>query len=189
MTEVEKKIENIQVEENKNMENNQSEEENSEKEAFELETQISELKNQVEDLKDKLLRKAAEFENYKKRNEEEKIRIIQLQSANIFKSILSIVDDIENALSFNNVGSLETFKKGIEITVNKFVKLLEIYDVRQFNSIGEKYDVNFHDVISTIEDETKDEHTVVIEVQKGYKFGDETLRHSKVIVVENKKSK
>jgi molecular chaperone GrpE len=139
----------------------------------------------IASLKDQLLRKAAEFENYKKRTEQNSINFAKYASENIILELLPILDDLSRSLkSVKDAGSAagDPFYKGVELILNKFTKVLESQGVKPIDSVGKEFNVDFHDVMMQMPRTDVAPHTIVEEIQKGYVLYDKVIRHAKVIV-------
>jgi molecular chaperone GrpE len=154
-----------------------------------LKIQLTEAETNIAKLKDQLLRKAAEFENYKRRIEEDKSQIIKYAKERSLFDLLPIVDDVTRSLQAGKEHTnFDTFYAGIELIFNKLNKLLDANGVTSFDSVGNEFDVEFHDVLLSVPRNDVAHHTIVEEVMKGYMLHDKVLRHSKVIVAENAKA-
>jgi molecular chaperone GrpE len=147
------------------------------------EQKIEELQNEVENWKDKFLRKAAEFENYKKRTENDQLNLVTYAAESFIKKILPIVDDFERSLEhINDSNDFEKLKEGVNLIYNKLIKVLEEQGVKKIESIGKPFDVQFHEALMQKTDNSVPPHTVLEELEKGYIYKDKVIRHSKVIV-------
>ncbi|KAF0153079.1 MAG: co-chaperone GrpE [Ignavibacteria bacterium] len=143
----------------------------------------AELEKQVVELKDTLLRKAAEFENYKRRNENEQMNLLKYAAEPFIKNILSVYDDIERSLShIDDENSFESTKKGLLLVFDKFNKTLEIQGVKKIDAKGEPFDVHLHEALMQQPVENIAPHTVLDVVEPGYTYKDKVIRHAKVIV-------
>lgn len=155
-------------------------------EILQLKNTIEELQKINENLKDQLLRKAADFDNYKKRIENDIINITRYANEDLIEKLLPILDDFERFLQHaqqeNNPDN--PFYKGIELIYNKFQKILELQGLKKIECIGQSFDVNLHDALMVIptNDPSIPANTIVQEVEKGYMLYDKILRHAKVIV-------
>ncbi|MBI4546628.1 MAG: nucleotide exchange factor GrpE [Ignavibacteriae bacterium] len=160
-----------------------------------LKEKISELEALANQYKDQLLRKAAEFENYKKRVESDYISIIKFSNEELILRLLPVLDDFERSLkawknssSGNNAeqakeGTAEnSFIQGVELIYNKFKNILEKQGVKTFEVIGKPFDPEYHDAMMQIPKNDVPPHTVVDELEKGYMLNDKVIRHAKVIV-------
>ena len=146
----------------------------------EILTEEEQLKNQVEELNDKLLRTAAEFDNYKKRIARQYEEIINSANDRIIIDLLEIVDNFERALKHdNNNSDLESFRKGIDLISNQFKDLLISYNVTPIEALGKPFDPNLHEAFMQVASDKYDEGLVAVEITKGYKMGNRILRHSK----------
>jgi len=144
---------------------------------------IAELESSVVAYKDQLLRKAAEFENYKRRTEQNSINFAKYASENIILELLPIIDDLSRSLKAGK-DKLENdpFYKGIELILTKFNKILESQGVKTIDSIGKEVNVDFHDVMMQIPRADVAPHIIIDEIEKGYLLNDKVIRHAKVIV-------
>lgn len=160
-----------------------SQENSTQNEIETLLKKIDELEQERDSWKDKFLRKAAEFENYKKRVENEQIALITYAAENFIKSILPVVDDFERSLKhFDDAQDINSLKTGVELIYSKLTKILEEQGVKKIESIGKPFDVHFHEAIMQREDKNHPPHTVLEEIEKGYMLKDKVIRFAKVIV-------
>lgn len=147
---------------------------------------IQACEKEIEELKDKLLRKAAEFDNYKRRTENDQLNLLKYAAENFILKLLPVVDDFERSLlHIKGTTDLEKIKEGIQLVYDKFIKMLEDQGVKKIGSIGEPFDVNFHEAIMQRPDDSVKPHTVLDEIESGYIYKDRVIRHSKVIVSED----
>ncbi len=154
-----------------------------EKQIKELEDKISELEKNNSELKDAFLRKAAEFENYKKRNENEQLILIKYAAEPFIKSILTVYDDLERSLNhIKDDNSYESLKKGLELIYDKFTKILESFDIKKIDAVNQPFDVELHDALMQKPVENIPPHTVIEVLEPGYIYKDKVIRHAKVIV-------
>lgn len=145
------------------------------------------LAKQLGDYKDSLQRLQAEFENYKKRVEKEKIQFRQFAAAEAVKSFLPVLDSFELALKSIGSGSGNNEKviKGLELLYAQFYSALELQGLRPIKALGEKLDPYRHEVLMQEETtEEKKDGLVAEEFQKGYMLSDLVLRCSKVKVLK-----
>jgi molecular chaperone GrpE len=144
---------------------------------------ISLLEKQHSELKDMLLRKAAEFENYKRRVENDQLNIINYAGEPILKNMLQIYDDLERSLlHFNDENSFESTKKGLQIVFEKFGKILADQGIKKIDAKGEPFDVHFHEALMQKQDKNSPPHTVLEVIEPGYLYKDRVIRHAKVVV-------
>ncbi len=147
---------------------------------------IVELEASVAQLKDQLLRKAAEFENYKKRVENDYATTVKFANEDLIIALLPVVDDFYRSLSATKDTSAEPqsveFARGVELIYNKLLKILEAQGVKQFDAEGKPFDPHYHDALLQVPRADVPAHTVIEEVEKGYMLHDKVIRHAKVIV-------
>lgn len=153
-----------------------TEEADAQKEAADPET----LKAENEELKDQLLRKMAEFDNFKKRTLREKDELYNFAKANCVETILGVIDNFERALQTEC--SDENFKKGVEMIFQQFLNTLEKLGVEEIEALNQPFNPEYHNAVNQIEDENFEENTVCQVFQKGYKIGDKVVRHAMVVV-------
>ena len=166
----------------------------SQKKSISSKKTIEELKKQIsleiekQELQiDKYKRLLAEFDNYKRRTIKEKARIADRAVINFSKEIITVVDDFDRTFeSLPENSESKSLVKGIELIHEKIVKILSDNGVKSFNSLEKKFDPEIHEAISSQEDNKKENGIILNEYLKGYKFNDNVIRHSKVIVVRNK---
>ncbi|MGE5315545.1 MAG: nucleotide exchange factor GrpE [Acidobacteriota bacterium] len=143
----------------------------------------AELEAQVAQLKDQLLRKAAEFDNYKRRTENDFLTFTKYASENVIAQLLPVLDDFHRSLKTgkDSIGE-DPFYKGIEMIAAKFLKVLQAQGLKPIESIGKEFNVDFHDALLQVPRSDVPAHTIVEEVEKGYMLHDKVIRHAKVIV-------
>ncbi|MDV3428679.1 MAG: nucleotide exchange factor GrpE [Bacillota bacterium] len=135
--------------------------------------------NEIETLKDRLLRMTAEYENFRKRTVKEKEAIYKDSCAEIIKTILPVLDNLERAV--NAEGDLESYKKGIEMTLRQFDDSFKKLDIEEIDT-NVPFDPNFHEAVMHVDDENYGEKEIIDVFQKGYKKSDKIIRHSIVKV-------
>ena len=161
-------------------------EQKSENNLQQADTKIAELEKEVKELQDKLLRKAAEFENYKRRTENDQFNLITYAAESFITKLLPIVDDFER--SMDHIDDLEhskSVKDGIKLVYDKLHKLLNEQGVKKMQTKGEPFNVDYHDALMQRKDDSVPPHTILEEVEPGYIYRDKVLRHAKVIVSED----
>lgn len=145
------------------------------------------LQEKVNELEDKLMRRAAEFENYKKRTARQFDEIIQSANDRIILEFLDVVDNFSRSFDHDNEETnVESFKEGVNLIYNQMKGLLEKYDIKPFDAVGQPFNPDIHDAMMQVESDEFDEGTVAMEIGKGYKMGDRVIRHSKVGVAKAK---
>jgi molecular chaperone GrpE len=130
---------------------------------------------------DQLQRLRAEFSNYKKRMENEKLLLSDLIRSDVFKSLLPVIDDFERLLFHVNNKEHEP-DEAVNLIFQKLMDTLKDQGLKQINSVGEKFDPNFHEALLAEHHEDSEEDTVIEEWRKGYVFKDRLLRPAQVKV-------
>jgi molecular chaperone GrpE len=142
-----------------------------------------ELKSKFNEIKDTLQRVYAEFQNYRKRTDEEKQKFMELSNEEFIKKILPILDNFDLAMRHRKAD--DDFTKAIELIYAQLTQIIEDEGVKRIVSSG-KFDPKLHEVLMT-EETDKAEGVILEEFQKGYMIGGRVLRHSKVKIAKNKK--
>ncbi len=137
-------------------------------------------KQDYDELDDRYKRILAEFENYKKRNAKEREGLYNSILSDIIEVLLPIVDNLENAVKVET--SDESYKQGVELVLKQFKDVLTSKGVEEIKSLGETFDPELHEAVSSVQDDSKGEKEVVQEYRKGYKIGSRVIRHSMVVV-------
>lgn len=130
--------------------------------------------------RDALLRVAAEFDNFRKRTIKEKEASYGNGKADAVAKILPVYDNLERAL--NQETSDAAYKKGVEMTMNELVKILNSLGVEIFGEIGDAFDPNLHNAVMHIDSEELEENVIAQVFQKGFKIGDKIVRFAMVQV-------
>lgn len=129
---------------------------------------------------EKLLRIAAEYDNYRKRTAKEKEETYQNATIHVLGEFLEVADNFERAMTAES--EIEDYKKGIEMIFNQFSDKMKQLGAEPFGEAGEHFDPELHMAVSHIEDESKGEGEITEVYQRGYKLGDKVIRHAVVIV-------
>jgi len=152
-------------------------------EATESVLQIEDLQKQVDQYKDLLLRKAAEFDNYRRRIESETSNIVKYAAESLVEDLLPVLDDFERSLKHMKENKEnDALVKGIELIYQKLIKVLEARGVKPFDTVGKEFNVDYHDALLQIPSSDVPNHTILEEVEKGYTLNDKVIRHAKVVV-------
>ena len=133
--------------------------------------------------KEKLLRMAAEYDNYRKRTAREADQKFNDGISFAVNQIIPILDTLEMAA--NAPTTDENYKKGVTMTLDKAAKALDVLHVEEIESLGKPFDPNFMNAVQQVPaEEGQESGTVVTVYQKGYKLGDKIVRHATVVVAE-----
>lgn len=154
--------------------------------SFDTEDRIKKLETEVNQYKELMLRKAAEFENYKRRTENDQLNLLKYAAESLIIKLLPIIDDLERSLShMTEETDVNKIKEGIQLIYNKFMKTLDDQGVKKIESIGKPFSVEFHEALMQRADDSVPPHTVLDELETGYVYKDRVIRHAKVIVSED----
>jgi len=146
-------------------------------------SKIQELETKINELKDALLRKAAEFENYKRRTENDQFNLLKYAAEPFIINILTVYDDLERSLEhIDEENSFDSLKKGLQLVYDNFTKILENQGVKKFEAKGKPFNVEFHEALMQRQDDNVEPHTVLEVIEHGYSYKDKIIRHAKVIV-------
>lgn len=182
----EKKAENLETAENKEKKADTaspSEEEKKEKELT-PEEKIAALEKENAELKDQLLRRAADFDNYRKRMLKEKQETYDYANASLLGDLLESLDNFDRTIAAaKDAKDAKTIADGIKMINESLVKMLEDkYGLKAYGKEGEDFDPNEHEAIGRVEDENAKKETLKQIYLKGYKLKDRVIRHAKVMV-------
>lgn len=142
--------------------------------------QVKKLTEENAQLKDQLLRKMAEFDNFRKRTAREKEELAAHVKAGCAEPIISLIDNFERALSCPC--SDTEFYKGIQMLSTQFTDMLKNLGIEEIEALGKPFDPNLHNAVNQVQDDQYPENTVCQVFQKGYKMGDKVVRHAMVVV-------
>jgi molecular chaperone GrpE len=154
------------------------------RELEELNNRISELEKERDNFKDLFLRKAAEFENYKKLMKEEWQKNIDFANERIIRNLISVLDHFRLALMVPS--SDEVFKKGVEMIYNELLRVLRMEGLELISGSGGDFDEKIHEAIELVETNELPPGKVVEEVQPGYILRGKLIRPARVKVSKEK---
>ena len=148
-----------------------------------LAAELEDVRQELAECQDKMLRMAADFDNTKKRLEREREITLKYAEENILKELLASLDNLERAMEQGReTDNLVSLLKGVEMTWNGLLAMLEKIGLKPISSIGEVFDPNFHEAVAMEAGSEMPENQVLKEFQKGYMYKDRLLRAAKVIV-------
>lgn len=189
---VEQPVENQQENANLQTENGKVEVENTESvqtekvsETEQLQAKVAELEARVAELEDLKLRQMAEFDNFRRRTNKEKLELMTTAGERIFKDMLPLVDDFERAKdAMAKTDDIEAVRQGIELIYNKFIGFLAANDVKVIDTTDADFNTDLHEAITTFAAGEDKKGKVIDCTQKGYTLGEKVIRFSKVVVGE-----
>ena len=129
---------------------------------------------------DSYLRLAAEYDNYRKRSQKEKDNLYTEIRSETVEKFLPVYDNLERALAQETQDA--AFKKGVEMTMNQLVSVMEKLGVESFGAAGDHFDPQLHNAVMHIEDESLGENVIAEVFQKGFKVGEKVVRFAMVKV-------
>lgn len=143
--------------------------------------ELEKLQAEFEAHKEQHLRVLAEYDNFRKRTQNEKNAIYNNAVSDTVQALLPIADNIERALGQENA-SAEDMKKGVEMIEAQIMQAFEKLGITASGEVGEPFDPNLHNAVAHIEDENLGENVISAVFQKGYLLGDRVVRHAMVQV-------
>lgn len=166
----------------------ETDENSREQQASSDDQESRDLDAELEEAKDKLLRVAAEFENYKKRMERERAKLLKYAGENILRELLNTLDNLGRAIEQGKADTgedtvrLASMLEGLDLTYKGLVATLEKFGVEAIESVGQLFNPDEQDALTMeASDEVAANH-VLTEFAKGYRFKDRVLRHAQVVV-------
>lgn len=161
------------------MEENKEEIVEKEQEVVIEETQDA-TKQELEEMTDRYKRLMAEFDNFKKRSSKERESLYHSLTSDIVTSILPVVDNLEKAVLVETQD--ENYKQGVELVYKQLMDTLSNLGVEEIKTIGETFNPEYHEAVSSVQDDSLGEKEIKEEFRKGYKIKDKVIRHSMVVV-------
>ena len=135
------------------------------------------------ELNDKFLRLYAEFDNYRRRTNKEKVDLIASANEKLLLDLIPTIDDFERAIANNEtVEDITTVKEGFNLIYNKFKSTLEAKGLKQMQAKGEHFDSDLHEAIANIPGDDAQKGKVIDDVEKGYFLNEKVIRFAKVVV-------
>ncbi|MGQ9918204.1 MAG: nucleotide exchange factor GrpE [Bryobacteraceae bacterium] len=138
------------------------------------------LAQEKSELQDRYLRLAAEFDNYRKRSERERLEAIEFAAAAALKALLPVVDDLERALKVQTTDA--DYARGVELIHQRLSETLRKLGVEPVEAEGKPFDPKLHHAIERVEDPGVEQDTVLVELQRGYTYKGRLLREALVRV-------
>ena len=151
----------------------------------ELESDLAEQKKSGDELKDKWLRASADFDNYRKRINKEKVEWREFAQEEIIAELLPVLDNFDRALAAmltSIPNDHVAFAEGMKLVHKQFIDILTLHKVTAIECVGKPFDPHFHEAVMTVPSAEFPEDTVVEEIQKGYMHNDKVIRPAMVKV-------
>lgn len=148
------------------------------------ESELEKLKSELEEWKDKYMRKAAEFDNYRRRTAKEKIELMMTAGREVIAELLDVLDDCDRAQKQMETSSdPNVIKEGVMLVFNKLRGAMQARGLKPMETIGQPFNPDLHEAITEIAAPAPEmEGKVIEEVMKGYYLNDKIIRHAKVVV-------
>ena len=152
------------------------------------ETEAEALQRELAETRDQMMRIAAEFDNFRKRMEREKSKLLKYAGENILRDLLTTLDNLDRAVEQGNTAAeddgkkLQSMLEGIDLTRKGLVATLERYGVEPLNAVGLAFNPDEHDALTMEASAEVPANHVLREFAKGYRFKDRVLRHAQVVV-------
>jgi molecular chaperone GrpE len=148
------------------------------------ESELDKLKGELDDAKDKLIRKAAEFDNLRRRTAKERVELIQTAGKEVITELLDVLDDCDRAQKqLENSNDSDGIKEGVMLVFNKLRNKLYAKGVKPMETLNQEFNPDLHEAITEIPAASEAmKGKVVDELVKGYYLNDKIIRHAKVVV-------
>ena len=152
--------------------------------------QIATLRSEKQALFEQLVRRQAEFDNFRKRMERDKLETFDRARSETLKQLLPIVDNFERALKHTPVrddeGNDGVLRTGVELIYKQFTDLLQRLGLEQIKAVGQPFDPHLHEAVATTPTDECTENTVLEELQRGYLYNGKLVRPATVRVAAKK---
>ena len=176
--------EETQSEVNESNESNEATEEQASQEPT-AEEQLTKAEERIAELEDKNLRMMAEFDNYRRRTNKEKLELMATAGERIFKEMLPLVDDFERAIAvMDKTNDIDAVREGIKLIQQKFITFLDKQDVHAIETEDADFNTDEHEAVTTFAAGEDKKGKVIDCTQRGYKLGEKVIRFAKVVVGE-----
>ena len=150
-----------------------------------LQAKVAELEARVAELEDLKLRQMAEFDNFRRRTNKEKLELMTTAGERIFKDMLPLVDDFERAkVAMAKSEDINAVREGIDLIYNKFVGFLAANNVKAIDTVDADFNTDLHEAITTFAAGEDKKGKVIDCTQTGYTLGEKVIRFAKVVVGE-----
>ena len=150
-----------------------------------LQAKVAELEARVAELEDLKLRQMAEFDNFRRRTNKEKLELMTTAGERIFSDMLPLVDDFERAkVAMAKSDDIEAVREGIDLIYNKFINFLAANNVKAIDTTDADFNTDLHEAITTFAAGEDKKGKVIDCTQTGYTLGEKVIRFAKVVVGE-----
>jgi molecular chaperone GrpE len=146
-----------------------------------IQEELQNLQQEISKFKELYLRKLADFDNYRKRQEREMVEFRRYSNAELVRDCLPVLDNLERALAAPG-GDNSGLRQGVELVLRQFKEILGRHGLTEVDHVDQLFDPTFHEAIQKYEDATVEQATVMQVLQKGYRLGERLIRPALVIV-------
>ena len=154
-------------------------------ETEQLQAKVAELEARVAELEDLKLRQMAEFDNFRRRTNKEKLELMSTAGERIFCDMLPLVDDFERAkVAMAKSDDINAVREGIDLIYNKFINFLAANNVKAIDTTDADFNTDLHEAITTFAAGDDKKGKVIDCTQTGYTLGEKVIRFAKVVVGE-----
>jgi molecular chaperone GrpE len=150
---------------------------------------LAQAEQERDAFKDQLYRKAADYENFRRQKEREAAAYLKYAEEGVIKKLLPSLDDLERVIKnadkfLANNPDAKIYVEGVKLVQQKLLKTLEERGVSKIETVGKKFDVNFHEALTQMPKSDVEPETIVEEFEAGYLLHDKVIRHAKVVVAK-----
>ncbi len=154
-----------------------------------LKEKLSQVEQERDTFKDQLYRKAADYENFRRQKEREAAAFLKFAEEGLIKKLLPTLDDLERVIKnadkfLTGNPDAKIYVDGVKLIQQKLLKTLEERGVTRIESLGKKFDVNYHEALTQQPTSNAEPETIVEEFEPGYMLHDKVIRHAKVVVAK-----
>lgn len=150
-----------------------------------VEDAFGKLQEELAVIHDRYMRLGAEFENFKKRSERERLTSIRFANETLLSDLLPVIDHLEAAISAATNHSAENIVSGVQLVLKQFKDVVAKAGLKEFSSLGLPFNPNLHEALAQRESAEHEPSTVIEEFQKGYMLNDRLVRPARVVVSKN----
>lgn len=152
----------------------------------ESENEVQVLKNEMEELNQRLMRIAADFDNFRKRTRTEKEEFLKYANSNLISDLLPVLDNFQRALDVKEPNEeVKKFLAGTEMIYRQLMQILEQAGLTPINALGQPFDPQKHEAVMQVEDTSVSDNCILEDLRCGYMYKDKVLRPSMVKVAKN----
>lgn len=149
-----------------------------------MDIEVEKIKSELEEKNTRLMRLQADFDNYRKRVEKEKIEIIKFASVELIEKLLPVLDNFDRAIAEENKRDSKdkSFFEGVELIQKQLIDVLKSEGLSEIDALEKDFDPNYHNAVQQLESDKHDSNKVIEVYQKGYQVKEKVIRPSMVVV-------